>query len=284
MQNLLAKKKFRVLITLPANKAKPVKPQAVIHLYSNPELNMLNFKATSHLIIYGSIILCCTIQVNAQQSIHFDNGIIIGAAINYGGIYFESDGEILNDIWESSFGYQFQVVYCYNISPVISLTAGLELFVNRYKFVEQRSPETNVLGEPTGNFFTTSMKDEVGTTYLTLPLNLIIRPIQNKSFYAIIGPDISFRVAHKNGTANSYFVTDSGQDKELWFEETYDIPERSRNTLIFANVGLGYSLDSKLLPLNIELRAKNSITPYMDGDNFIKSWIRNVSFSLSYRI
>jgi hypothetical protein len=223
-------------------------------------------------------------RADAQESRAYDTGFSIGAAINYGGIYFESDGDFLNEIWENSFGYQFHVMYGYTISPVISLNGGVELFINRYNYVEQRSPETNQQGEPSGNYYSFSMQDEVGTTYLTLPLNFIVRPLQNKSYYAVVGPDISFKVAHKNSIINVYREDESGQNRELEFEQSYDTPEQSRNTLLFVNAGLGYSIDSARLPLNIEIKAKHAIHPYMDGENFIKSWVRNVSFGLSYRL
>jgi len=245
---------------------------------------MISPKTLALLIGFTIIFVGSSIQVNAQQVKHFDNGISVGASINYGGIYYESNGSVLNDIWTNSLGYQFHVLYGYNISSVISLNTGAELFVNRYRFEEQRTPETDEQGQPTGDFFTASMKDAVGTTYISVPINLILRPLGNKSFYAVVGPDISFKIAHSNGTIITNFETNSGENNQILFEESYVIPERSKSLLLFANLGVGYSFDTNLLPLNIEIGAKHSITPYMDGDNFITSWIRNLSFTLSYRL
>jgi hypothetical protein len=245
---------------------------------------MMCFKKTPPLTVLVAVILSLAIQAFAQQGKHPDKGFSIGASLNYGGIYFERDGSFLNDLWTNSPGYQFHVLYGYNISSVFSLNTGAEIIVNRYDFKEQRTPETNEQGQATGNFFTTSMNDAVGTTYLRLPVNLIVRPLANKSFFAAVGPDVSFKVSHKNGILITRYASDSDETNENQFEDTYDIPERSRGTMFFLNAGLGYSINSNTLPLTVQLGARQSITPYMDGDDFITSWIRNLSFTISYRL
>ena len=126
------------------------------------------------------------------------------------------------------------------------------------------------------------MTGAVGTTYIGLPVNLIIRPLGNKSFYALIGPELSYKVAHSNGTIKTVFETES-EEHEVLFEEAYDIPERSNNTQLFVNFGIGYSFDANFIPLNIEIGVKQALTPYMSGDNFINSWMRNFSLTASYR-
>ena len=112
----------------------------------------------------------------AQDDQNYDDGFSLGASINYGGIYFERDGDALNDIWSSSPGYQFHALYGYKISSLFSLNTGATLFTNRFSFDEQRTPATNEQGDPTGNFIRSSMTGAVGTTYIGLPVNLIIRP------------------------------------------------------------------------------------------------------------
>lgn len=245
---------------------------------------MINSKTFPLSLAFTVIFVCYSIQASAQQDRHSDNGISFGTSINYGGKYIESNGIHLNDLWTNSFGYQFHVLYGYNFSSVLSLNTGAELFTNRYNFNDQKTPETNAQGEPTGNFITASMNDAAGITYISVPINLIIRPIGNKSFYAVVGPNISFKFAHSNAMIITNYENESGEIIQTLFEDSYDLPERSENILLFAYSGLGYSLDSNSLPLNFELGAKHSITPYMNGDNFIASWIRNVSFTLSYRL
>lgn len=219
----------------------------------------------------------------AQDGQNYDNGLRIGASINYGGIYYESDGDFLNDIWSNSPGYQLHVFYGFSVSSLFSLNAGATLFVNRYRFDTQRNPATNEQGDPTGDFITSSMSGAVGTTYVGLPVNLIIRPLGNKSFYALIGPELSYKVAYSNGTITTVFETESEEENEVLFVDAYDIPERSNNTQLFVNFGIGYSFDANFIPLNIEIGAKQAVTPYMSGDNFINSWIRNFSLTASYR-
>ena len=223
-------------------------------------------------------------QLNAQQSANFDDGFRAGATINYGGIYYEGNGGSLNDIWSNSYGYEAHVLYGYNLSSWVSVESGINFLVNRYRFDDQRTPVTSNQGEPSGSFIKTSMEGAVGTTNLGLPVNFIIRPIKNKAFYAVVGPEISYKIAHSNGTIITVYETKSDEDNMILFQIAYDIPEQSNNTLLSVNAGVGYSFDSSSLPLNIEFRAKQSITPYVGGDDFITSWIRNLSLTISYRL
>ncbi|MCH8494478.1 MAG: outer membrane beta-barrel protein [Balneolales bacterium] len=238
-------------------------------------------KILSLFIIYGAIILASSPQANAQQYKHVDDGFSIGASVNYGGIYFEKDASFLNDIWSNSVGFQSQVMYGMNLSSVFSVKVGAELFVHRYQMDDIRSVETNDVGEPTGNEKVSFMNGSVGTTYLSLPVNLIIRPLRNKAFYAVVGPDVSFKIAHKNGMLKMRSIPNS----DYWFDNDvkYEVPEQSRDTMFFANVGLGYSFAPFSVPLNVELRAKHSMTTFMDDESFADIWVRNVSFSVAYR-
>lgn len=247
---------------------------------------MFKFRSIQFLILSSIVLVFNIYQVNAQQSRHFDDGFSVGASINYGGIHYEgSDGSYVNDFWSNALGYQVHVLYGYRFSSLFSLQSGIELFVHRYTYDDLNMPETTYEGESTGNFVRSKMKESsVGTTYLSLPINLKIRPISYKSFYAVIGPEISAKIAHSNGTLVTNLETDSGEVIVTLYEMYYDIPERSRNTLISANAGIGYSFISSLSPLSVELRAKHSITPFLDGDDFITSRIRSFSLSISYRL
>jgi hypothetical protein len=243
---------------------------------------LLNLTTLYLLIV--ALYACSLPTANARQSHHFGDGFRAGASLNYGGIYFERDGFGLNDIWLYSTGYQFHMDYGIYISSILSLRPGIELFVHRYELDELTSPETNPLGEPTGSIFRSSMDGPVGTTYLSLPVFLIIRPFGNKSVFAVAGPDISFKIAHKNGVLTTIRESGEQANGEVFFVDAYDIPERSAGTILSLNAGIGYSLDARLLPLDIEIRAKHSVTPYMGGDDFIDRWIRSLSFSVSYRL
>ena len=222
-------------------------------------------------------------KVSAQNSADFDDGFRVGATLNYGGIYYESNGGALNDIWSSSFGYEAHVLYGYNLSTIISIESGVHFFFNRYRFDEQRIPATNEQGNPTGDFIRSSMSGSVGTTYIGFPVNLIIRPLENRSFYALIGSELAYKIAQSNGIITTVFETESEEENVVLFEDIYDIPERSNNTQLFVNIGIGYSFDTHYIPLNIQIGAKQALTPYMSGDNFIKSWLQNFSLTVSYR-
>lgn len=229
-----------------------------------------------------SFLFCLHQEGNARQDTNYEEGFRFGASMNYGRIYFESDGSFLNDLWKPSPGYQFHILYEYHVSNVFSVSSGIGIFVHRYRFEEQRTPETDSMGNPTGFFATLSMRNTVGTTYLQLPLHLAMRPFANKSLYVTAGPDLALKLSHKNGTLVSR--SDSSHENPILFEDLYNTPERSNVVLFFINVGIGYSLDSRVLPMNIHLGAKQSITPYMDGDNFLTSRIRNISVTFSYRL
>jgi len=141
----------------------------------------------------------------AQTNSDFDSGFQIGVSLNYGGIFFESEFSSLNDLWDFSIGSQFHVLYGFKLSPLFSVQTGANFLVHRYRLGDIRQPETNELGATTGNFINTSMSNDAGTSYIGVPVNLIVRPLTNKSFYALLGTNIAFKVAHKNATITTEF-------------------------------------------------------------------------------
>ena len=245
---------------------------------------IMNHKNTIRYSILLSLILIFGLsEGRAQVNHNFDDGLQIGASVNYGGKYFESNGDPLNDIWARSPGYQFHMLYGFELSPLFSINTGATLFFNRYSLDILRNPVTDANGEPTGDLIESSMDGTVGTTYVGLPLNLIVRPLGNKSLYITAGPELSYKVAHSNGTITSVYVNESGEFVELLFEDDYDLPEQSNSTILFINAAIGYSFDSDLFPINIEIGAKQAATPFKSGDDFITSRLRSFSFTASYR-
>lgn len=217
---------------------------------------------------------------HAQGYQNYDDGFRVGASVNYGGIYYASEGDFLNDIWSNSLGYQVHVLYGFRLSSLFSLSTGATLFANRYGFKEQKNAVIGDFGEPTGGYIVSSMTGSAGTTYVGLPVNFIVRPLGNKSLYVLAGTEISYKITHSNGTIKTTLV--EGDDEHILFDERYDIPERSHDTMLFLNLGIGYSFGPASLPLNIEFGARQALTPFMSGENFINSWIRTFSLSASY--
>jgi len=223
--------------------------------------------------------------LQAQQLRGFDDGLRIGASLNFGNTYFESDYSSANDDWSGAAGYQTHLLYGYSLSSLFAVESGVQVFVNRYRFEDSEMIRTNEMGEEIGVFAVMSMDETVGTTYLGLPVNLIMRPLGNRSFYALLGPEISLKVAHKNGTIVTEVVDETGDFDNLEIPPfTYDPPAQSNSSVLFVNAALGYSFDSHALPLNIELGARQAVTPYISGGDYINRWMRNASFTVSYRL
>lgn len=228
-----------------------------------------------------------------NQQHGFDDGLGIGASLSFGGQNFESEYSMINDFYTNSVGYGLHLRYGYALSPLFSLNTGASLFVNRYSTGEERGSFTNETGEPTGPESFTSMAGTAGTTYAGLPINLVIRPLRNKSFYATLGPEFGFKVAHNNDIITTRIDPVPQEGDPYWgevdedgvlFVVQYDNPERSRNAMLFVNAGLGYSLDAAALPLDVALILRQAVTTYMDGDDYINSWLRHMTVSVTYRL
>ena len=228
-----------------------------------------------------------------SQPHNFDSGFNFGVSVNYGGLYFDNEFSNFNDFYKSSVGYGFHVLYPYSLSPVFSLSTGVTVFVNRYSAGENRGIFTDESGEPTGTESVTTMAGTAGTTYAGLPVNLVIRPLANKSIYATIGPEVGYRVAHNNDAFTTRLdpVPEEGDPYWGMGDEdgvisvvSYINPEQSRRINLFVNAGFGYSFDEDALPLDITLGVRQAVTTYMGDDNFIDSWLRHLTFTVSYRL
>jgi hypothetical protein len=220
-------------------------------------------------------------QALAQLGTQLDERLSLGIAVNYGGKYFESDGDMLNDIWSSGYGYEIRALWNFPITPEATLNTGLQLLVNRYRFDEQLTPETNEVGLPTGRIGILSMNKAVGTTYLGIPLRISFQPLSNAFFYAFAGTDLALKIASQNGSLR--FRWDVPSDEDI-FADNYDVPELSRNLMVFAHAGVGVSLPEQPLPINIELGVRQSVTPYMDREDFFTTWLRSFTLAITYRL
>ena len=257
--------------------------------------------AITTIVFIGMLLLPDFIQAQApapsrglgqslSQYHDFDEGFSIGASVNYGGKYFESDSGGLNDFWSSAIGFGLHFTYSYPLSPAFALGTGSTLFVNRYTFEEQRMPWTDETGQPTGPEIVASMDGAASTTYIGLPVNLVIRPLSDRSFFLALGPEVGFRVGYRNGTIitredppGDGTENGNGFDGAI-FDENYDVPEQSEDLVLFVNAGLGYSIDSLRFPLDISLGLRQSATNYITEDNFADTWLRHLTFTVSYRL
>lgn len=230
-----------------------------------------------------------TQQANIAESSIFDNGLRIGASINYGGPFFDSEFSQTNDFFTNSTGFGLQALYGFSLNSMFSVSSGITFFVNRYSSDEDFSPFTNEAGEPLGTGAITSMEGTAATAYAGVPVNLVVRPLPNKSFYAVLGPEIGFRIAHKNDMIVSRIdpIPEEGDpfgdENGIISSTEYKNPELSRKTILFINAGLGYSLPSASLPLDFSLGIKQSLVTYVDREDYINSWLRHATLSVSYR-
>lgn len=218
----------------------------------------------------------------AQTTERMHSGFRLGASLNYSELYFDKEVDALNDIWGASPGYQVHFLYEHAVSKRISVLTGLELISNRYKYNDLSFRGTNDFGEPNDNLTTSRMDNSVGVTYLGLPVHVWIYPLKSRSMYFIAGPDLSFKIGHQN----SRIRMRSYSDDELIFYnvEPYTIPERSRDLMVFASAGMGYRLDSAQFPIDIQIKARHSITTFMADESFLDHWVRSAMVTVSYRL
>lgn len=229
-----------------------------------------------------SILLASSHVAIAQTTERTNSGFRLGASLNSSELYFDKEVDALNDIWDASAGYQIHFLYEIAISNRISVLTGLELISNRYKYNDLSFRGTNEFGEPNDIITTSRMDNSVGVTYLGLPVHVWIYPLKSRSLYIITGPDLSLKIGHQN----SRIWMRSYSDDELIFSnvEHYTIPERSRDHMLFASAGIGYRLDSALIPMDIQLKARHSITTYMADESFVDHWVRSAMVTVSYRL
>jgi len=224
------------------------------------------------------VVMLVSFPSHAQQMMrHFDNGLQVGASINYGGIHFESGAAPWSGRLKESVGMQLHATYGQNIFTFLSVNTGVSLFVNRYAFDTQSTPAD----DGTESEIHTFMDWSVGTAYVGVPLNIVLRPLELRSFYAVIGPEVSFKIDHTNGTIETIVENYSREPNEVLEEVLYDTPERSEDRIWFINAALGYSFS--WIPWNIELGLKQGITPYRSGEGIVTSRIRSAFLTAAYR-
>jgi hypothetical protein len=228
-------------------------------------------------LILISLLLAST-HVALAQSIH------IGASVNVSELYFDKKVDALNDVWGSSPGYQFHYLREVAYSSRISVLTGLELISNRYKYIDSSTPATSADGNPTTDKIIIWMKRSAGVTYLGVPVHVQLYPLKSRSLYLIAGPELALKLGYKNSTLNSRFENESGD--EVWFQSSvdYTIPERSRDFMVFASAGVGYRMDSKRLPIDIQIKARHSITTFMEDESFVNHWMRSAIVTVLYRM
>ncbi len=232
--------------------------------------------------VFLSILLASTNVALSQSTDITRGGFRLGASLNYSELVFDKEVDALNDVWGASPGYQVHVLFEFPVSKRISLLSGLELISNRYKYIDSSTQATNNQGEPTSDRIIIWMKKTAGVTYLGLPVHVHVYPLKSRSLYLIAGPELAFKIGHQNSTLNTRFENESGD--EVWFQHSldYDIPERSRDLMVFASAGVGYRLDSKRFPIDIQLKARHSITTFMADKSFIDHWVRSAMVTVSY--
>lgn len=250
-------------------------------------------RASSHIAITFTIMAFIALSLGfaapafAQSPQH--EGFRAGAALNLGTIHFEDDVDYLNDLYSAATGLELHALYAKKLNPAFSVETGFTLFSHRYDLRSEQDI-TDETGTPTGGIIITETKESVGTSYLSVPLSLIAHPFSQTSalsgLYFTLGPEVGYKVAHVNGSLQTRAYDETG-DEIVEFrldDQPFEDPERSRDLVFFAHAGIGYDLNSQRLPLTIELRGKHSINTYFDQENSVDSWIRKVSFMISYRL
>lgn len=247
------------------------------------------FKSAIPLVLFSFAILSVFLPRAACAQAGFHEGFRAGASINVGSIRFERDFDALNDNFSSEAGLQLHALYMQSLNSTFSAETGLTLFSHRYSFFSEQDV-TDELGVPTGEIIINETDERIGTSYLSLPLNLIARPFPQRSalggLYITAGPEVGYKVAHFNGTITARALDERGEEIEDFGieNERLEIPGQSRDVLFFANAGIGYRIHSERFPLNIELRGKHSINRYAEGENRADVWLRKASLMISYRI
>ena len=220
-------------------------------------------------------------SIQAQNNL-FEN-LEVGASLNYSTLHYESDGDVLNDIISYDFGFQIHALINQDLSEKFILQSGLEYFFYTYEFEDQIIQQTGPNGGATGNYYKNSMTESFSTSYLTVPIRIQYHPFSNYPIYFTAGPEFSYKIGYSNGTYESVLYSENDERMQESYSDEYDVPESANDFLVSGIAGVGYNLYPKV-PLSIELKAKHSITPYLSGGNYIKSWIRSLSFSVSYSL
>ncbi|MEX0856873.1 MAG: outer membrane beta-barrel protein [Balneolaceae bacterium] len=209
--------------------------------------------------------------------------IEVGASLNYNTLHYESEIDVLNDFISFDFGFQIHALINQNISKRFILQSGLEYFFFTYEFEDQIFQQTEPNGGTTGNYYKNSMTENFNTSYLTLPIRIQYHPFSDQQIYFTAGPEFSYKIGYSNGTYKSVLYSDNDERLQESYSDEYDVPESANDFLVSGIAGIGYNLNP-VVPIAIEVKAKHSITPYLSGGNYIDSWIRSLSLSVSYKL
>ena len=207
----------------------------------------------------------------------------LGAAVHYSRLHISDNATGFQEHLSWDIGYQLHALSSHPLSSRFSIESGIKGFLFSYEFDEMSSRARNEEGEYTGNRLVTSMKGDLRTYYLSVPVNLQFHPFES-SFYLSAGPEISYKAGYSNGTLETDMYTEEGEIlPRFHFEEEYTVPEESQDFLLAAKTGFGLN-PGQTIPVNFELNILHSLTHYLDPDEYIDSWIRGASFSVSYQL
>ncbi len=211
-----------------------------------------------------------------------------GASANYQHIYWESDHDALDELTSSDFGFQAFVLISKDLPSGFSIRSGIELSSFQFSFNETSHNEV-ILGPSeqgyieTENLIVSSMQGNLFTHYIGLPVNFQYQPLSALPFYLIAGSHFYHKIGHSNGMLQTYREDPQTGDREFLFENEYELPENANTNKISLTAGIGYRF-SRSVPVSAEIRVKNSVTPYISGDDRASAWSRGASFAVFYRI
>lgn len=221
-----------------------------------------------------------TRPIQAQSSL-FEK-LKVGASANYNTLHYKSEGDFLNDIISYGFGFQNHVLINHDLTDKFSLQTGFEYFFYTYEIEDRTLQQTEPNGETTGNYYINSMTESFSTSYLTLPVRIHYHPFSNQVYFTA-GPEFSYKIGYSKGLHETVLFSANGERLQESYSNEYDVPELANDFLVSGIAGVGYNLNH-VVPLTMEFKAKHSITPYLSGGNYIKSWIRSFSLSVSYNL
>jgi|GEM_PF-2611342 hypothetical protein len=233
------------------------------------------------LLLTFTFLFSSIVSVQAQDS--FLNRFDIGGAVTYSTMNYESYGDFLNENLSHDYGYKFHLHYNHQISEKVTLLTGLEYLFFSYTFEDLETIETNENGDPTGRYFTTTMKEEFSSTHLLLPVRFKYHPLPEFRAYITAGAELSYKIGFENGTTETVLYTEDGAQTEDLFVDEYNIPETANDLMVNGTAGIGYSFNPGI-PITAEVRFTQSLTPYRSGNGYINSYMQGFTFALSYRL
>lgn len=232
------------------------------------------------------MLFVCALPLKAQWApMETDDGLRIGAGVNWGTLYFERDNPFPEDYFQYEPGFQAHVSYAFHLRGNLSASAGVGVLHHRTSLRSFSQQMTDSAGQPIeGNVIITEPRGAIATSYINIPLHLKFRTVSaNGAIYLNGGPELNLKSAHQNTTFDVVMLEDGDVVENGIEPQLFDMPERSNVMILAFRLAVGYSFPETLLPLNIEVSGMNGITPYIGGDNNIRTWMRGLSMSLIWR-